>query len=136
MTARTAREMGIELPEEFADWEEVPLMVGEVVPHSIVVTVTEHCGRGIGTLARNLNARMFVPPKPKPTLPDVEPGAVVQYVDNQGLRCRAVRLDPTRDDGWKVFTQYDTFLGAVSHSDEDMLSDVNADGFTVELDGL
>lgn len=79
----------------------------------------------------------LMPPKPKPVLPDVKPGAVLSYRDKQGRRVRAVYPSSRL---WNVYHQPHTPLNTACHmmvmSESQILADVNADGFTVELDGL
>lgn len=79
-----------------------------------------------------------MPPKPKPTLPDVKPGAVIRFTSKMGSVRRAIRGLT----GWRVFENgtpvvycgmdwTQPIAGA-----QDLIEDVSADGFLVELEGL
>lgn len=116
-----------ELPAEYADWiplDELP--DHSSAPHAIEVRVTK-LNRTCGELNRKLTHIYFVPPKPKPTVPDVGIGAVVRFTSkSSGDTYRVMK----GDEGW-WFDQRDS-----DWSDSDLLATVNDDGFTVELDGL
>lgn len=123
--------MNVELPEEYADWVEAKPPLGA----SRWVSVEVRVG-GIGSAVRVLTRRYFVPPKPKPTLPDVGLGAVLAYTDKSGRKCRAMQF---ASGDWRVYT----FAGeiVVGHpnaywTNGDLITHVNDDGFTVELEGL
>lgn len=76
----------------------------------------------------------FTPPKPKPTLPEVAPGGVVRYMSLSGIKTQATRR---RAGVWSVqWLDSSGELATVTQQDADILRDVNAAGFTVELDGL
>lgn len=126
------------LPEEYADWVEVPPATrtdGEYLRLSY-----EHyhparhavSGNTIGHYALPAaGVRTFVP-KPKPTLPDVKPGAVVRFRQLDSTRTnRAVKT--SRSGPWIVLADDGmnwTFTGT------EMLATFDMESATVELDGL
>lgn len=127
----------IKLPAGYEDWVEVPMEPeGEFVKSEVI-----HWSARYGTGGRSgmpiEKLRYFVPPKPKPALPNVKPGAVLRYTDKLGRKVRAVYPSSRL---WNVYHQPHAPLNTACHmmimSESQILADVNADGFTVELDGL
>jgi len=126
----------VKLPAGYEDWVEVsPEPMGECVKVE-VIHWSPMIGGGRGGMPIE-KIRYFVPPTPKPVLPDVKPGAVLSYTDKQGRRVRAVYPSSRL---WNVYNQPHTPLNTACHmmvmSESQILADVNADGFTVELEGL
>ena len=129
--------MNVELPEEYADWVEANPPLGA----SRWVSVEVRAG-GIGSATIVLTRRYFVPPKPKPTLPDVGPGAVIRYRGKDGGLRRAVReVDGTGGNGnaydgtWTVWHEQVTGSSPTTPSSA-LIATVDEGGFTVELEGL
>lgn len=134
----------IRLPEGYKDWVEVSLPevryshlapLGQAylrVSHGLFELHMDGSYREVHS-----GARYFVPPKPKPTLPDVKPGAVLRYTSKHGLKVRAVYRSVCV---WDTYRQKSAPLNTACTADviteSQLLADVNANGFTVELDGL
>lgn len=127
------------LPTEYADWVEwtpdrarhtgpVLRLSAEVSDH------TDHWGKPVSWRIT------LVPPKPKPTLPDVGPGGVIRFRSKiVGVTRRAIR---TNDYRWRVFEKgtpvvyHGNDFVDPKATDEELLGVVDDDGFTVELEGL
>jgi hypothetical protein len=126
----------VELPTEFDGWVE-----GKPPLRGNWVSVEVRTG-GIGSNTRVVTRKYFVPPKPRPVLPDVKPGAVIRYHGWDGGLRRAVReVDGIGGDGktyggtWTVWHEHVTGSSPTTPSSA-LIAAVDDDGFTVELDGL
>jgi hypothetical protein len=136
----------VELPEKYRDWVEDE---GDGVPDSEYLLVQIHYfaadaeGRRSGP---NVIFRRFVPPKPKPNLPDVGVCGVLRFKGKDGEKHRAIaNYDGF---GWCVYgtcgklSAIDPGTGDVAPgapwnwTDEQLLAYVDDNGFTVELKGL
>ena len=120
------------LPEEYADWVLKKLEDGVDGAQSSFIRVTFERLDGIPGHDRRAQVVMWAylfPPKPKPTLPDVKPGAVVRYVDHDGDPVRVIRMALGYRETW-IDMHQNRYTNAA------LLADVDDDGFTVELDGL
>ncbi|MDQ0241201.1 hypothetical protein [Arthrobacter bambusae] len=122
----------VKLPAGYEDWVESDYP-GE--GHERLRILVDHFpGEGYGT---HKQTRYFVPPKPKPVLPKVRPGAVITYRDRTGLNVRAVYRSAHV---WDTYRQTATPLNFActiyTATDSYLLEDVNPAGFTLELDGL
>lgn len=134
----TGKEWG--LPEQYADWvlvdgyatpvtERVRVIVDHYAPHSYMSDALNETGREI----------WFVPPKPKPKLPDVGVGGVVRFhttdaapTSFKNRQCRAIR----RFDGsWDVHTS-GGLVGSGGTPGARLLEIVDDAGFFVELKGI
>lgn len=131
----------IKLPAGYEDWVEVPHPISSLPQRpehgrflEVIWGIGDATRTGTSVVWKPGNTRYFVPPKP--VLPDVKPGAVVRYVDKQGHSCRAVKLEDMCISPWRVFTLRNFGADSVDLNNNEMLADVNADGFTVELEGL
>lgn len=134
----------VKLPTGYEDWVEVPHPISSLPQRpehgrflEVVWGIGDATRTGTSVVWKPGNTRYFVPPKPKPVLPDVKPGAVLSYRDKQGRRVRAVYPSSRL---WDVYHQPHTPLNTACHmmvmSESQILADVDADGFTVEMDGL
>lgn len=132
------------LPAEYADWVEAEWPVYRAAHEPALggrylrVAIEKHDLDNFGAdILRCVRIHHFVPPKPKPTLPDVKLGGVVRYTDTEGQPCLAVRIG---EDQWVNFTREDEtpakLWAANPWTDDELLDDADDDGFTVELDGL
>ena len=119
------------LPPEYADWVEVFVPPTEPGCEYVETGSRHHRVASVAFLNTTQvgRQRYFVPPKPKPTLPDVGPGAVVRYTDHDGDPVRVMRLELGNRDTWADMNQN-------RYTNTALLADVNDDGFTVELPGL
>ena len=68
-------------------------------------------------------------PRPRPTLPDVKPGAVIRYTDKDGDPIQVTYAGAS-------FGKRRWYDADSNYSDANLLDDVNDDGFTVVLEGL
>lgn len=129
----------VKLPAGFEDWVEVSPILRGTLSRQLTVTIEECVSNSYGMVINTLGTRHFAPPKPKPVLPDVKPGAVLRFTSKTGKPERAVR----NYDTWSVYgagTQgrMNSKSGdwSLEWRDADLLDRVNSDGFTVELEGL
>lgn len=124
-----------ELPEEYRDWVNLRPSGEPVGPDGYLeVKVYLHSPRNDGMYLQNpmlVHTQYLKPPKPKPTLPDVGPGAVISYTSRSGTARRCFLADPEDTYRWCSSDRFDSWK-----TDEDLLDDVNGNGFTVELEGL
>lgn len=119
------------LPEEYADWElrKLPNDGSNGGRPYLRITfdrIDGHIGHDRRT--RSVMWAYLFPPKPKPALPDVKPGAVVRYTDRDGDVVRVMRTAYSKRP-W-------TDLHENTYDDAALLADVDDDGFTVELGGF
>lgn len=127
----------VKLPAGYEDWVEVsPEPMGECVKVEVIHWSPMIGGGRGGTPIEKI--RYFVPPRPKPTLPDVKPGAVIRFKSKTGSMRRAIRGRT----GWRVFEQgipvvyYGVDFAEHLSGGHDLLNDVDDNGFLVELEGL
>jgi hypothetical protein len=130
--------VNIELPEEYADWVKHAKADGKLYdpPRG-----TGYVRVDVGVFDEDRNGQhiavyYFVPPKPKPTLPEVKLGGVLRYMDKAGRTCRAMQFAAGK---WRVYTfAGEIVVGAPGEywHDGDLIAHANGDGFTVELEGL
>ena len=129
------------LPAEYADWVEW-YPTGTILPNpyateAVRIATTKSMKIDGRWCDEATVIRHFVPPPPKPTLPDVKLGGVVRYRDADDQLCLAVRIG---EDQWVNFTRQDEtpakLFAATPWTDDDLLGDADDDGFTVELPGL
>jgi hypothetical protein len=126
-----------DLPAGYEDWEETQPTPpkGEhlrvEVRHLTPVAGSGYIGMPVG------RDRYFVPPKPKPKLPDVRPGSVIRYTDRTGLNVRAIYRSAHVWDTYRQTAAPLNFACTVyTATDSYLIEDVNANGFLVELEGL
>lgn len=130
----------IKLPAGYEDWVEIDFQPGADGIFYLEVGGVRHC-RAAGDNSTKVTPisrpRYFVPPKPKPELPDVRTGAVLRFRSRVGSMRTAI-LGRT---GWRVFDGgYPVTYNVRSFSDPtgtdaELLHDVDADGFTVLVPG-
>lgn len=144
MTTTDAPHTRLVLPAGYEDWEEVSYPgiiqphIHPIGPEYLKVECREYSMSQYGRdeVVRS-TIRYFVPPKPKPTLPDVRPGSVIRYTSKAG---RPVRVIYRSAHVWHTFQQPYAPVNFACHvdtvNDSDLLNDVDANGFLVELDGL
>lgn len=133
--ARTGKDYG--LPEEYADWVEVEDLPDHSEANRALVVKVTLMNRTCGELNRNADTRYYIPPKPKPTLPDVSEGAVIRFRCKAGSLRRAIR---GQYGGWRVFEKGAPVLYRATFpdhivTDATLLEDV-AGEVVVELEGL
>lgn len=132
----------IELPEEYDGWVEATLPVD--IDQDYVRVIIDRFPKGpldASEYDRRVVHR-FVPPKPKPTPPDVKPGGVILWRSKfHHARRMAIR---SKFGEWRVFDRasgspvvfYGSAFADPKAEDHHLLADVDDDGFTVELEGL
>lgn len=125
----------IKLPAGYEDWVEVsPTPEGEYVKVEVIHWTPLGRGGHAGMPIEKL--RYFVPPKPKPVLPEVKAGAVIRFTHKSyGTTVQAVK--------WRTGSDWHIQFGGVGRGlcetycgDAWLLENVDANGFTVELEGL
>lgn len=122
------------LPDEYADWVLKKLEDGVDGAQSSFIRVTFERLDGIpgDRRAQLVMWAYLFPPKPRPTLPDVKPGAVLRFRQLGSTRTnRAVKT--SRNGPWIVLADDGmnwTFTGS------EMLATFDMESATVELDGL
>lgn len=116
------------LPEEYADWVEMSGLEIHIDTPDYLHLIARRFKHGPLNSGSLINDRYYIPPKPKPTLPEVKPGAVVRYTDRDGDVVRVMRTAYSKRP-W-------TDLHENTYDDAALLADVNDDGFTIELGGL
>lgn len=122
--------MSIELPEEYRDWVEVK---APIVHEGAVLAVRFDYLEKPNQFPAKSSSRYLVPLKPKPTLPDVKPGAVIRY-RSYGVEHRAIYHG---NDTWDIFWNSSLgFCGSRTRPAAQLLDEVDDAGFTVELEGL
>ena len=121
----------VKLPAAYEDWVESTYPGPD--SERLRVLVDHFPGEGYGTHKQTL---YFVPPKPKPVLPDVKPGAVVRFTHRSyGTTVQAVKWRTGSD--WHIqFSGVGRGLCETYCGDAWLLENVDANGFTVELEGL
>lgn len=123
----------VELPEKYDGWEKVKPSDLKEDREFIRVDISHYeGGRRFG---RQIKAvAWFQPPTPKPTLPEVLPGAVLGYTNKWALGRRAVKSgEYSPDSRWHIYGPTG-FICTLN--DSELLGEVNEKGFTVLVGGL
>jgi hypothetical protein len=120
----------IELPAKYDGWVEAPTEGTEVPQTEYLLVQIDYFGPAEGgkRSGPNIDIRRFVPPKPKPTIPEVKPGAVVSFTSTSGRRYRILKIADSPH--WWVDQEDQDW------TPDTLLEVVTDDGFTVELEGL
>ena len=120
----------VPIPEEFKDWQVLtPGIEPDMSTERVLIEFSTYV-KGTWHRGRYVSSKVWLVP-PKPPVPDVNPGAVVGYVDKQGKEKRAVRRGAHK---WCLFDTAGLVNGSVD--DAAILHDSDGHGFTVELGGL
>lgn len=126
------------LPEEYAEWVETSGLEIHIDTPDYLHLIARRFKHGPLNTGSVISDRYYIPPKPKPTLPEVEEGAVIRFRSKAGSIRRAIR----GRFNWRVFEKgtpvvyHGTDFADPTATDAYLLNDVDDDGFTVELGGL